>query len=44
MPTFRADIHLGHKVPLIDNDDIKDGTITGAKIADNTIPASKLIE
>ena len=37
MPTFKEDLHLGHKVPLIESDDISDGAITSDKIADGAI-------
>ena len=33
MPTFREDLHLGHKVPTVETDDIVDRGITSAKIA-----------
>ena len=33
MPTFREDLHLGHKVPMVDTDDIVDRSITSDKIA-----------
>lgn len=51
MPTFRQDVKLGTKVPLVKKDDIadfivgnsdiKDGSITNSKIADNTITKEK---
>ena len=52
MPTFRQDVKLGTKVPLVKKDDIadfivgesdiKEGSITNSKIADNTITKEKL--
>lgn len=33
MPTFREDLHLGHKVTLWETDDIRDRAITSQKIA-----------
>ena len=33
MPTFREDLHLGHKVPTVETDDIVDRGITSDKIA-----------
>ena len=33
MPTFREDLHLGHKVTLVDTDDIRNRAITSDKIA-----------
>lgn len=38
MPTFREDLHLGHKVPLVDTDDISNGAVTPEKLAP-TVPA-----
>ena len=37
MPTYREDLHLGHKVPTVETDDIVDKAITGRKIADRVI-------
>lgn len=37
MPTFREDLHLGHKVPMIGSDDIVDKSILGRHIADRVI-------
>lgn len=37
MSTFREDLHLGHKVPLIETDDLMDGSITASKIARKAI-------
>lgn len=37
MPTFREDLHLGHKVPTIETDDITDGAITEGKMADGSV-------
>ena len=33
MPTFREDLHLGHKVPTFDTDDYSDRSVTSEKIA-----------
>lgn len=32
MPTYREDLHLGHKVPQIETDDISNGAVTIEKI------------
>jgi len=37
MPTFREDLHLGHKVPMIETDDLTNKSVTGEKIADRVI-------
>ena len=41
MPTerkvFRDDIHLGHKVPTVDTDDLVNGCVTEEKLADNSV-------
>lgn len=37
MPTFREDLHLGHKVPMIGSDDIVDKSVLGRHIADRVI-------
>ena len=42
MPTFREDLHLGHEVPMIDSDDIKDGAILGRHIADGAIDSNHI--
>lgn len=44
MSTFREDIHLGHKVPLVETDDIKDGAITTDKLADGSVTEEKLAD
>ena len=33
MPTFRDDLHLGHKVPTFDTDDYSDRSVTSEKIS-----------
>ena len=33
MPTFREDLHLGHKVALVETDDLSNGAVTLAKLA-----------
>lgn len=42
MPTYRDDLHLGHKVPLVETDDLGNGAITTEKIADEAITPEKL--
>lgn len=42
MPTFREDLHLGHKVPLIGIDDIVNSAITTEKIKDKAVTPEKL--
>lgn len=42
MPTFRNDVKLGTKVPLIKTDDLDDRSVTNAKIADGSITKDKL--
>lgn len=42
MPTYREDLHLGHKVPLVETDDISDKAITSKKMADNSVIWDKL--
>lgn len=37
MPTFREDLHLGHKVPTVETDDLTNKSVTGDKIADRVI-------
>lgn len=54
MPTFREDLHLGHKVPLIEHDDIskdaigteniQDGAVTTPKIADGAVTTPKIAD
>ena len=54
MPTFREDVHLGTKVPLMKTDDyndqsvteekIKDGNITTKKIADDSVTTPKIVD
>ena len=53
-PTYRDDLHLGHKVPLVGGDDIvsgaistekiKDGAVTTEKIADGAVTTPKLAD
>lgn len=38
MPTYREDIHLGHKVPLVGTDDLSNRSVTEEKMADNSVP------
>ena len=42
MPTFRDNLHLGDKDPVIDSDSIADGSITTDKIADDAVTNAKL--
>ena len=44
MPTFRNDVKLGTKVPLIQTDDLADKCVTAEKIVDGTITANKLVK
>lgn len=44
MPTYKEDLHLGHKVTLWETDDIADNAITTPKIADNAVTEEKLSE
>lgn len=54
MPTFREDLHLGHKVPLVEHDDIskdaigteniQDGAVTTPKIADGAVTTPKIAD
>ena len=37
MSTFREDLHLGHKVPLVEPDDISNRGITNDKMADQSV-------
>lgn len=42
MPTFRNNLHLGEKDPLIDADSIADKSITTDKLADDAVTNAKL--
>lgn len=44
MPTYREDMHTGHKVPLVETDDIMKGAVTTDKLADNAVTESKLAD
>lgn len=37
MPTFREDLHLGHKVAMVETDDLTNKSVTGGKIANRVI-------
>ena len=38
MPTYREDLHLGHKVPMVETDDIADKAVTPEKLSDRIVP------
>lgn len=42
MPTFRNDVKIGTKVPLIKTDDLDDKCVTNAKMADDILTIEKL--
>ena len=42
MPTYREDLHTGHKVPLVETDDIIDGGITHEKLADDSVDTNNI--
>lgn len=42
MPTFRKDLHLGHEVPLVEADDILNGSITHEKLADDSVDTNNI--
>lgn len=42
MPTFREDVHLGTKVPLMKTDDYNDQSVTEEKIKDTNITTKKI--
>lgn len=42
MPTYRDDLHLGHKVPMVETDDITNGSITEDKIGDGAVTTPKI--
>jgi len=44
MPTFRDDLHLGHKVPLVESDDILKGAVTTDKISDGAVTDTKIAD
>ena len=44
MPTFREDIKIGSKVPLLKTDDINDQAITKDKIRDGNVTTEKLAD
>ena len=37
MPTYREDLHLGHKVPTVETDDLTNRCVTEEKLADNSV-------
>lgn len=44
MPTFRNDVKLGTKVPLIKTDDMDDRCVTEEKLADGCVSADKIAQ
>jgi hypothetical protein len=42
MPTFREDLHLGHKVALLETDDIRDKAVTTEKLDDGAVTTEKI--
>ena len=42
MPTYREDLHTGHKVPLVEADDIVNGSITHEKLADGAVDTNNI--
>ena len=44
MPTFRNDVKLGTKVPLIKTDDLDDRCVTVEKLADGAVTADKIAQ
>ena len=44
MPTFRNDVKLGTKVPLIKTDDLDDRCVTEEKLADGCVSADKIAD
>lgn len=44
MPTFREDVKLGTKVPLLKEDDLSDGSVTTDKLADGAVTEPKIRE
>ena len=44
MPTFRNDVKLGTKVPLIKTDDLDDRCVTEEKLADGCVSTDKLAD
>lgn len=44
MPTYREDLHLGHKVPMVEADDIVNGSITSDKIRNGAVTTPKIAD
>ena len=44
MPTFRNDVKLGTKVPLIQTDDLADKCVTAEKLAEGSVDAVKIAD
>lgn len=42
MPTFANDMHTGHKVPLVETDDILKGAVTTDKLSDDAVTDKKI--
>lgn len=43
MPTYREDLHLGHKVPTVETDDLTNHCVTEEKLDDNSVSERILI-
>ena len=44
MSTYRDDLHTGHKVPLVENDDILKGAVTTDKLSDQAVTTEKIAD
>lgn len=44
MPTFREDLHSGHKVPLLGTEDLNNGAITNEKMAPGSVGTDNIID
>lgn len=44
MPTFREDIKLGTKVPMMKTDDLNDQSVTTEKLADGSVATEKIVD
>lgn len=43
MPTYREDLHLGHKVPTVETDDLTNHCVTEEKLDDNSVSERTII-